>query len=188
MTTATMTLPHGKSHPRDLRTIFQFTDADLEANAKGEMTTSQIEQMQHNQLVGLRWSVGIMWGMCAAFIGIFVFIMRSSGYDLRDDATIAAILLGVFVGLPAIFFLFSLYQIRQYYQTKDDVAVSMVDGTLSKRSYRIKRSEFYELHIGGMKFDTGADAYSILRDGLLYRIYYVASTKYILSIEPVAQL
>jgi hypothetical protein len=154
MTTATMTLPHGNSHPKDLRTIFQFTDADLKANANGEMTDSQLERMQRDQLMSLRWSVGIFWGMVAAFWGIFAFIMMSSGYDLRDDVTIAMILLGGFVGLPLIFLAYSFYMIWQYYQTKDDVDVAMVDGKLNKRSYRIKRSTFYELHIGGYKFDT----------------------------------
>ena len=105
----------------------------------------------------------------------------------RGEPGLQLTLGGFFMVLPTLSVIVGLVMMFMWWRNKDDVEVSQTEGVVQMRNYRIRRNEFFEMKLNGMTFPLSPDYFYTIKNGVRYRIYYVASTKHLLALEPLEQ-
>lgn len=181
-----MALSRENHYLKDLLTVFGISEADLEANRRGEITETQKKQMQSAQQEDTLMIVAVVWIFAAILFGITFFAWSDISRHMEGDMEMTVFLGGFLIVLPIILTLVGLYLVFRWWQKKDDsIVIRSVEGLMDFKHIRYKATEFYEVTIGSEKFTILPRLYSALKTEQAHRIYFVDSNKHIVSIEPI---
>ncbi len=158
-----------------LQTIFHFTDADLEANRHGELTTEQSAYLRRN--LGNGVPAGIFLG---GFVGVFVLIFVgafSQNFVLTVILTAAVFLAILYLNIRG-----AERQQRKLDQSLRSGVVNLRGQAavrISKVHHRSGKSSYtetlYHIKFGDKEFTVNEETYLAFKEGREYSVYYVPS-------------
>lgn len=169
-----------------LKRAFQFDEQILTANKRGELTKTQQKMMKATRKRAL--ATQIIWSIFIGGVALSIFLLSlSRGFRFNEVEWWVALLF-IFIGIivPVTFFGISAYAIYHFQKTKDNTDIVSEEGTVLTRSYRMgrARTEYYQMKINEAVFNINRDCFQALEHGQPYRVFYIESTQYILSVEP----
>jgi hypothetical protein len=158
--------------------LFSFTEGDLQANKRGELSPRQKRQLRGRLLANIGLAVFLVGGALLMLVNIF-----------GATDTWVAVAFVVLLNLLALGAL--VISIRNYRKRANITAPGVVVGSpkLHQRTVMINnRSQYrYSLTIDSQNVAINADAYQKLDRGGIYRLYFVPGTDTLLSIEHAQQ-
>ncbi len=174
--------PYNVSHQETLMSLFHFSQADLEANRKGEILP--------HQRYPIRWTV--------IFLIVFISVGVMSVYTLiqmtmtEKEGRVAYAIGGILFAFFCVFLIYMLINhVRCHYETQvcvseDKVLSIQQKGIREPHHYLITDNHWYETNINDF------EAAKILKRGQRYRIYYPCGVKWgeknwLLSLEPIEE-
>jgi len=158
-----------------LASVHRFSAEDLLANRQGEVTWAQRQKRFSSLLLG----IGIMFGSLCFFIPFVIFPLSSKNSSVFSVIFIL-VLLGIFPVLGAIMSIKALLDIfMPKLLTIQGVAFKGYRVVITGKSSHIE----YYYSINNQRFTINYKAYTALIDGLEYRIYYLARSHKLISIE-----
>ncbi len=153
---------------RKLQTLFGFTETDLNANRKGQLSAAQVRELQQQSVYELKTLLGIP-------------VILASGALLMLDLTIALpvllVMLAIVGGLVALH--------REHLKTIRDKQVHKLAGPLIKHPLA-NGSIQYIISVAGRHLPVERGMYEELSDGY-FAVYLLEDSHQILSIEPIAK-
>jgi hypothetical protein len=157
---------------RRLPEVFNFTDADVVANRKGELSGNQ-----HKRLWDLRW----LWIVATAPALMCSCLACSNLHRLSFDYLVVT-------GLCIAAALFAGSRLLQTHHDVTDQSVSAASGQVrltirtAKDPWGKEYERGYELDVDGRVFKLTKIQYDALTDGANYQIYYVPNSMRIVSV------
>lgn len=163
--------------------VFEFTNADIADNRKGQMSEAQKQRMKlkHHNDSRILW-IGLLIFAAVGLIG-------SSAAALREGIPLVEMWLGlvitiVFIG--GILWIIMTYNRTQMYRTIRDGAFQKVCGRIHLIREGHKPTEYY-FCVGNQKFSIFQRDYSLLNQAEVSNhevvLYYTTRWRYILSID-----
>lgn len=171
-----------------LMDALNFTDADLEANRKGQITERQRDKIASSRKAYLRKGDRTMVVVLAGFLLVVAvgwLLISRQDRPAEDISALGAWVLGIF----AVFM--GLWVVARVRARGSWEWISSVDGSarISIREYTPRQAmpfTLYDLHIGEHQFRlTGDSEMRGFDEGRTYRVYYaIAPVAVLLSAEP----
>lgn len=183
MATMTNEARRQERHLKELMMIFDFTADELDQNRAGQMSERQATTMRKQQMMSTIGMAIIFIVMAVIMYGVFISAFVPNFEQL--DFGLIALMTGLFVLLPTAFLGYTLWALRKWWSNRDDVTITQVEGTVSKKRTRIRRDVFYDMTIGVDTFHLDESAYTMIGDGMPYRVYFVDSKMHIIAMEPI---
>jgi hypothetical protein len=174
------------THHIELHTGLNFTDADLKANQRGQLTEAQRQCLRTMvaDVVRSALTFAIFMPVVCGCSALLTMVNKWQDISKTVDVTLCFILLGspftlVMIGLAG----FSLYRLRA--DLSDTQAVKQVTGYISrKKRWDDDRFEYrYRMMIKDVTFTMPVLAYYAFQENHIYTLYYTAHSKTILSAE-----
>ncbi len=169
---------------QSLQEYFEFDEADLEANRKGQLSEKQLKQVvvDTRPRLGFEMLIG-----SALFLVAGVGLLAGVKAIYSGSNMIERIVFGFFFGLvwPYVWAKMGLALIN-FSRPKKIVRVMAERGRLKF----VHHNEpdivpYYELSVGGRKIEVEDDLSGLIVQRGMYAVYYLERTKGLLSIEPV---
>jgi hypothetical protein len=157
-----------------LNELFGFTDEDLQANKRGELSAAQKRRLIRNQVGNVALAVFMLLG---ALLMLFAVLQRT------DPLFVTVFVIGL-VLLASISLLFSLRHVRRMINV-DTVGTVVGSPKLSQQSHvQGDRTTYsYALTIDDHSVTVNNNIFQRLDRGGIYRLYYIPGTNTYLSIE-----
>jgi hypothetical protein len=182
-----------RQYSSDLSSAFSGSDADLEANRKGYLTTWQLENLPfqgattEEEQVSFTSAVGAAVTTLAGAVVAFAFFafLQGAGYELTNmlPPTVRPIAITIIVVAVVISLLWVAYAV--VFQTRaardwvsqrlSTMHVEAITGRVEPTVDRFEGEERYYVQIGTRRLHTSKRMLAEFRPGETYRLYYVNS-------------
>ncbi len=149
-----------------------FTEEDLDANQKGELSDRQVAMLRHKHNISL-FSVILELICIAALVGIYIFT-----FEFAESCLVVCTLIPL-----VIFTLVTSFHYPSIYHDFRDCAVIWVEGRIRLNI----RNNLFTLKIGERTLALPKATFLAFKNGEPYVIYYTPRTKTILSAEWLSQ-
>ncbi|MBL8049907.1 MAG: hypothetical protein JNM46_01680 [Anaerolineales bacterium] len=168
-----------------LKGYFAFDDSDLIANRAGRLSPKQNKKITSNDQFAQRFILGLV----VVCIALALFFM----YRVFVDSTNV----GSWIGAVLAMFFTTLfgrglfnkvdYSVQKAQGEVQFVKVEKLSGSPTDPTYKRKKVESYEMHVGGESFSNANPALIEYMQGDVYAVYYTKTTRQILSVEYISK-
>ncbi len=160
--------------------MLPYNTTELDANRRGEMTTTQQQRLQEQLLLGQR-SVSNDITQFGFVLGVIIIV----GYVTRIPTAITIPLLIVAVLAFGIFKYLETGLLRRLAADVESGRVGQIEGTVRLTARQRGSHATYRLEVPAWRYRTQIEArlYQALADGRTYRLYIAESSGTLLSME-----
>jgi len=181
-----MNLTTNTTRNNRLRRVYDFTEEDLQANQRGEVTSRQRDQIsRQRETHNLKKNIVLLVILGALGIALLVLNGARRNYEEQDFSAIqnAILVLAIFFVVMWVVATVRTRRAKPYFSTAQGSARTVIHEIFTQQS---RSTYLYELSIGSYKFYVpNEEELRAFEDNIHYRVYFVEFTpqKIILSAE-----
>jgi hypothetical protein len=158
-----------------LTQYFKFDESDLQANRNGKISAAQQAHIKSDSGSGHILVLFLGLVILAATSTPLISTLRSSQTTTPTEWLFAAASLLIGLGIDA----WLLRRVRM----KEEYQVGKVEGRVNIVTTSGNHTTYYELHVGGQKFDVDEDISDVMNQGDACIVYYIKEYNDVLSVE-----